>query len=147
MIAFFSADVPIPVRERKKVKLWLGAVAAKRGYSIKSLTYVFCSDEYLLKMNKDYLQHDYYTDIITFPLDEIHNVVNGEGYISVDRVRENGKENGVTFASELKRVMVHGLLHLMGENDKSSEEEAKMRLAENEALNQWVFHVERQSNQ
>jgi len=145
MIAFYSADVPIPVRERTQVKLWLQKVGKERGYVVGGLNYIFCSDEYLLQMNKEYLQHDYYTDIITFPLDGVSNEVNGECYISVDRVRDNAKENGVTFAAELRRVMVHGLLHLMGQNDKSHAESKQMRSAEDAALRQWAFHVERSS--
>lgn len=145
MIAFYSADVPIPVKERNKVKSWLNAVGAARGFVVNALNIVFCSDEYLLEMNKDYLQHDYYTDIITFSLDDVVGQVHGECYISVDRVRDNAKENDVTFAAELRRVMVHGLLHLMGEKDKSIEESAQMRLAEDAALKLWAFHVERTS--
>lgn len=145
MIAFYSADVPIPVRDRAKVKHWLRHVGKEWGFGFGSLSYIFCSDEYLLQMNKDYLQHDYYTDIITFPLDDSSEEVNGECYISVDRVRDNAKENGVTFAAELRRVMVHGLLHLMGQNDKSEEESAQMRIAEDSSLRLWAFHVERLS--
>lgn len=145
MIAFYSADVPIPVKDRRKIKSWLNSVGAARGFIVIGLNIVFCSDEYLLEMNKEYLQHDYYTDIITFSLDDVVGQVHGECYISVDRVRDNAKENDVTFEVELRRVMVHGLLHLMGENDKSVEESAQMRLAEDAALKLWAFHVERKA--
>lgn len=137
MIAFYGADVAVPLKQRMKIKRWLNDVAVARGFVIQTLSYVFCSDEFLLKMNNDFLQHDYYTDIITFPIQEESGTVNGECYISVDRVRDNAKENRVTFAIELNRVMVHGLLHLMGEKDKSKEEIERMRAAENKALNHW----------
>ncbi|MBA4302919.1 MAG: rRNA maturation RNase YbeY [Sphingobacteriaceae bacterium] len=142
MIRFYSADTAIPLKDRNAHKLWLMAVAESRGIEIDDLSYVFCSDDYLLDMNKRFLNHDYYTDIITFPLAEDQAKVNAECYLSVDRIRENAHQNEVTFATELRRVMVHGLLHLIGEDDKSEDTAAKMRAAEGEALIRWLFHVE-----
>ena len=98
-------------------------------------------------MNARFLDHDYFTDIITFPLDEQLGVVNAECYLSVDRIRDNAKVNGCTFASELRRVMAHGLLHLIGEDDKTPEAEKSMRIAEEKALGKWLFHVERNNQQ
>ena len=142
MIAFYGADVTVPLKQRKLVRKWLEALALQRGYRIESLGYVFCSDEYLLQMNKEYLNHDYFTDVITFPLVDAGNVVVAECYVSVDRIKENAIENGVTFVSELLRVMAHGLLHLTGEDDKDPKAETQMRSAEENALQLWLFHVE-----
>lgn len=113
-----------------------------RNYSLKlgDVAVVFCSDEHLLEMNKQYLDHDYYTDIITFDYTE-DNVVSGDLFISVDRVSENASDLNVEFADELHRVCVHGLLHLCGLKDKSVDDEQKMREAEDSALKLRVFHV------
>lgn len=143
MIHFHAADVAIPLKQRRLVKEWLIGVVIARGYQLKWLNYIFCSDEYLLQINREYLSHDFYTDIITFPISERMDGLEGECYISIDRVRENAKENGATFAEEMRRVMAHGVLHLMGENDKDLAEAKRMRKAEDDALNSWAFHVER----
>lgn len=143
MIRFYSADVSIPIKDRSLHKLWLSAIAEERGYVINELSYIFCSDEYLLEMNKQYLEHDYYTDIITFPLTLDEGRVRAECYLSIDRIKDNARQNGVTFAAELRRVMAHGLLHLVGEDDKDELSAASMRNAEAEALSNWLFHVER----
>jgi rRNA maturation RNase YbeY len=142
MIAFYSADTPIPLRNRALLRTWLRELAASYKYELAGLSYVFCSDEYLLTMNRSFLSHDYYTDIITFPLEDVPAVVNAECYISVDRVKDNAKQIGITFAEELHRVMAHGLLHLLGFGDKSPQEEQRMRQEENKALMRLAFHVE-----
>lgn len=143
MIHFYSADCRVPIRDRVAHRNWLNTTATERGFSIDYLAFVFCSDDYLLEMNNKYLQHDYFTDIITFPLVSETGLVNAECYLSVDRIKDNAKANGCTFAVELRRVMVHGLLHLIGEDDKSQESQRNMRLAEEKALTNWLFHVER----
>lgn len=97
------------------------------------IAYVFCTDEHLLQMNQEHLQHDYYTDIITFDYTD-GKTISGDIFISVDRVRENAKLEAVSFAQELRRVMIHGILHLLGLRDKKKEEQKAMRLAENQAL-------------
>jgi rRNA maturation RNase YbeY len=104
--------------------------------SLTSLQYVFCSDPYLLQINKDFLQHDFYTDIITFELsaDPLGSGVEGEIYISIDRVRENAQELGVPIQQELLRVIFHGALHLCGFKDKTSAQEKQMRAKEEEYL-------------
>lgn len=142
MISFYSADRPIPIRNRRVVRSWLKEVASDNKYSIASLSYVFCSDAYLLDMNRSFLDHDYYTDIITFPMIDSVEEVNAECYISVDRVKDNAKKIDVTFVEELNRVVVHGLLHLLGFGDKSAAEAEQMRILENDALMRFVFHVE-----
>jgi len=112
--------------------LWLSKVCSEEQQELGDLTLVFCSDEYLLEVNKKHLNHDYYTDIITF--DYTDEVVSGDLFISIDRVRENAKGNSVTFSKELHRVIVHGVLHLLGYGDKTEEEKFMMRLLENKYL-------------
>lgn len=100
-----------------------------------SLTFVFCSDEYLLSINKEYLNHDYYTDIITFNLANTGHPVEGEIYISLDRVKENAQKLNETYKNELHRVIFHGALHLCGYRDKTIEEQSKMRKKEDYYIN------------
>lgn len=116
---------------------WLLAVAEKHKRSLSNLEYVFCTDEELLEINKQYLNHDYYTDIITFPMssDPLEACI----YISIDRVKENAEHYETAFVDELHRVLVHGLLHLLGHNDKTNEENKAMRKAEDDCLNQRSF--------
>jgi rRNA maturation RNase YbeY len=109
-------------------------MAAVAGFQIKELNYVFCSDEYLYQMNVDYLNHDTYTDIITFDNSEKADELEGDIFISVDRVRENAKTLQVAEEVELTRVLSHGLLHLMGYKDKTKEEASLMRNKEEEAI-------------
>ena len=127
-ISFFSVDptnIPLDGKDQKFVQ-WLLDVAQAENKTICKLTYIFCSDEYLLDINNKYLGHDFYTDIITFPYKEGHEI-ESDLFISVDRVRENAVEFNVTFDNELKRVMIHGLLHLMGYGDKSEDQISLMR--------------------
>lgn len=119
--------------------LWIIEACDTEGFSIHELNYIFCDDDYLLKINQDYLQHDYLTDIITFDYVSGKNV-SGDLYISIDRVKENAKEFNVSFENELKRVMVHGVLHLMGYSDKTETATVEMRAKEEEKIK--LFHVE-----
>ncbi len=98
------------------------------------ISFIFCSDKYLLEINKEYLQHDYYTDVITFDYSE-NNIISGDIFISIDRVKENADTYKVSFENELYRVMLHGVLHLVGYNDKTKEEQKIMRQKEDEYLN------------
>ena len=136
MICFFSEDVTFNLRSKLLVKRWLKSVAEGSGYKIGDINYIFCSDAYLLEMNRQYLGHDYFTDIITFDNreDPESKKVDGDIFISIDTVRSNGEEYGEGFERELKRVMVHGLLHLTGYDDGTQAEQKRMRAAENEAL-------------
>ncbi len=135
-IRFFSADKAIPLKNRNELKAGLHKLASNYGYSVFSLRYIFCSDDFLLEINKQSLQHDYYTDIITFDMRSDFSVkhIDAEIYISVDRVKENARSYGVSFKQELYRVMAHGILHLVGLNDKTKKEAEQMRLAEDKAL-------------
>lgn len=112
---------------------WLTGVIERAGCEAGELCYTFCSDEQLLKLNVEYLDHDTYTDIISFDYCEDY-IVSGEMFISVDRVAENARALGETFADELDRVMVHGILHYLGHKDKTEADAAEMRAAEERAL-------------
>jgi rRNA maturation RNase YbeY len=133
-IHFFSEDVPIELHDKLRRKRWLKSLATTAGYRIQELNYVFCSDDYLFQMNVDYLNHDTYTDIITFDNSEKEYDLEGDIFISIDRVRENAKTHATDEDSELTRVLAHGLLHLMGYKDKSNEEASLMRKKEEEAI-------------
>jgi rRNA maturation RNase YbeY len=132
-IQFHSADARVPLKHRTAIKEWLGDVALKERKRIGQLDYIFCSDDYLLNINRQFLQHHTYTDIITFDYSE-NGLLSGEIYISLDRVKENAAQYHVTFMEELCRVMVHGLLHLAGYKDKKPQEQQLMRHAEDAAL-------------
>ena len=114
------------------IETWLKTVCASEDKSLGDLGVVFCSDNYLLELNIKHLEHDYYTDIITF--DYSDEMISGDLFISVDRVRENAKLYNVSFQEELHRVIVHGVLHLVGYSDKSDEESTTMRSKESDAL-------------
>lgn len=119
---------------------WFTQVCEVEHKTLGEITVVFCSDEYLLEMNRTHLNHDYYTDIITFDY-SVENEVSGDLFISVDRVADNAHELSNAFTDELNRVCVHGLLHLCGYKDKSPDEESLMRAKEDEMLELRVFHV------
>jgi len=133
-IGFTNADISFSLKDRKKLRKWLADTAAGRSFNITDIQYIFCSDEFLLDINRNFLQHDYFTDIITFDLSEKKTDLCGEIYISIPRVKENAKTYGNTFYAELHRVMVHGILHLCGLKDKTAKQEKEMRNAEDEAL-------------
>ena len=130
-IRFFKEDCSVVLKNRALLRDWFINTAKAESNSIKELNYVFCSDAYLLEMNQSYLNHDSYTDIITFDNSETDMKVLGDIFISIDRIRENAKNFGVTETDELHRVMIHGLLHLLGYGDKSKTEKAKMTEKEN----------------
>lgn len=130
----FAEDVEIPdfLPTEDALAGWLDQMATREGRPLVSVSYIFCSDEYLLKVNIDYLQHDYYTDIITFQTSE--GAIHGDMYISLDRVQDNAQQLGTSYRDELLRVMAHGALHLAGYGDKSPEEATIMRQKEEEYL-------------
>jgi rRNA maturation RNase YbeY len=145
-IRFHSQDASFKLTHPKLVTEWLRTVAKKEKSGILSLDYIFCSDEFLLNINRDFLQHDEFTDIVTFDYREPslgNGEIEGEIYISVDRVAENAKSFGTPFEDELHRVMVHGVLHLCGYGDKTSAEKAEMRKKEDACLSLRQFHVKR----
>ena len=124
-VCFFFQDVKFSLTCRSILKKFLLTIFKKEGKKLQCLNYIFCSDGALLEINRKYLNHDFYTDIITFDLSETR-AVRAEIYISIDRVRENSRKLGVSFKSELHRVIFHGVLHLCGYNDKPKGEKEKM---------------------
>ena len=138
-MVFREADIKCGVYAKRSVAAWAKAVIYSHGKTVGEICVVSCSDEYLLSVNIERLNHDYYTDIITFDYSE-DEVVSGDLLISFDRVRENAKDAGVSFQEELRRVIIHGCLHLVGFGDKTDDEAKQMREEENKALN--MFHVE-----
>lgn len=134
MIRFQMIDVMMPNLDFDRVRSWITAVAEREGYSVGELYYYFCSDEALLNINKQRLGHDFYTDIVTFPLVE-ETLLSSEFCLSVDRIAENSLNFGRSFENELLRVIIHGVLHLMGYDDHTDEERAEMRSKEEECLN------------
>jgi rRNA maturation RNase YbeY len=134
-ILFFEEDINYSLKGKNKYKKWLKSIAEKEGFKIKELNYIFCSDEYLYQINLDYLNHKTYTDIITFDNSENKNTIEGDIFISIERVRENAQKENVLFEKELQRVLSHGLLHLMGYKDKSEADKSIMRQKEELALN------------
>ena len=118
-IQFFIHEIKFTLKNKTRLKAWIEATFKQQKKTLNSITYVFCSDEYLLEINQGFLQHDFYTDIITFDYSS-KTEIESEIYISVDRVKENAKELNTTFENELHRVMIHGVLHLCGMKDKTS---------------------------
>ena len=136
MIQFCTEDVTFSLKEKLKHKAWLNEVAKQEGKKILELSYVFCSDDYLLQINQAYLNHDTLTDIVTFDNSEDPKKIEGDIFISIDRVKENGEKLG-TSETELERVMVHGLLHLLGYKDKKKEDKALMTEKEDFYIKQY----------
>lgn len=132
-IFFEQEQVDFELAHPEQLISWIKSILQKEQKELVQLTFIFCSDSYLIEMNNEYLDHDTYTDIITFPYLELP-LVEGDIFISIDRVTENAKQYQVSFEQELRRVMIHGVLHLCGYLDKSDEEARLMRTKENEAL-------------
>lgn len=137
MIRFFNEDVDYKLPSKQVTRLWLTQQTGQEGYRVGELNYIFCSDEYVLQVNRDYLQHDYYTDIITFDQREAEDKLEGDIFISVERVADNAAQLGVSPQQEMRRVLAHGLLHLCGYGDKTDEEAAAMRRKEEEWMAQF----------
>ena len=133
MITFTSDNTPMPAIDFRKVEQWIKSTAAQYGYSVGDLNYIFCDDEKILAVNREFLQHDYYTDVITFDY-TTRTRVNGDIYISLDTVATNAEQVGAPFLHELHRIIIHGLLHLTGQADKTPETKAQMTAKEEDAL-------------
>ena len=142
IISFFSNEIEFALTKEGEVSNWLMEVVAEEHQTLSDLNVIFMSDDQLLEINKKFLNHDYYTDVITFP--GYGEVLSGEIYISIDRVKENAEKLSLTFNNELHRVILHGLLHILGYNDKSNKEiianESKGRFLSRFAKN-LMFHV------
>ena len=133
MITFHAENIAMPAIDFRKVEQWIRSTAAQYGYAIGELNYIFCNDEKILAVNLEFLQHDYYTDIITFDY-TTRTRVNGDIYISLDTVASNAEQVGAPFLHELHRIIIHGLLHLTGQADKTPETKAQMTAKEESAL-------------
>ena len=140
LVFFNYADVRLPYNKKRILKSFVFKLFILEKRQIQRVDYVFCSDEFLVKLNQIHLQHDTLTDIITFDLSESNNNIVGEVYISVERVKENAAIHKTSFASEIQRVVFHGALHLCGYKDKTTKQSAEMRAMEDKYLK--MFHVE-----
>ena len=132
----FNYETAFELKGENLLEYWIDTVVSEEGFSIGEINYIFCDDEYLHKLNVEFLQHDTLTDVISFD-NTLGKLISGDIYISVERVADNAKDFEVSFLDELHRVMIHGVLHYMGYKDKSEEEKIKMRNAENKALSEF----------
>ena len=133
MIRFSTNSIDMPLFDQRRAAQWIKAVAAGYGFAVGNINYIFCSDERELEVNRQFLGHDYYTDVITFDY-STPSTLNGDIFISIDTVRSNAEEAGVPFVNELHRILIHGVLHLTGQGDKTPETKAQMTAKENQAL-------------
>ncbi|MBC7847556.1 MAG: rRNA maturation RNase YbeY [Flavobacterium sp.] len=135
----FNYETEFTLENKEAISNWISNVIKSEDKKEGEINYIFCDDEYLLQINQEHLQHDYYTDIISFDY-TVGNEINGDLFISVERVKDNAVDFNVSFEEELKRVLVHGILHYCGYKDKSEDDELLMRSKEDEKLA--MFHVE-----
>ena len=140
MIHFTNDNIDMPNIDFTQVERWIKRTAAQYGFSVGELNYIFCDDEKILAVNREFLQHDYYTDIITFDY-TTRTRVNGDIFISLDTVASNAEQVGTTFNHELHRIIIHGLLHLTGQADKTPETKAQMTAKEEDALKKLTFKL------
>lgn len=136
MICYSCQDTDMPALDERKVSRWVRAVAACYGFAVGNIHYIFCSDERELELNRQFLGHDYYTDVITFDY-STPSTLSGDIFISLDTVRSNAETVGVPFDDELRRIIIHGVLHLTGQGDKTPETKAQMTAKEEHALSLW----------
>lgn len=132
----FNYETDFDLKDENLLEYWIDNVASKKGFSLGELNYIFCDDEYLHKLNVEFLQHDTLTDVISFD-NTLGKLISGDIYISIERVADNAKDFEVSFIEELHRVMIHGVLHYMGYKDKTETEKKEMRNAENLALSEF----------
>jgi len=140
-IHFFEEDITYKLKNKTAVRAWVTETIQAEGYKLKELTYIFCSDAYLLQINQQYLNHDTYTDIVTFDNSEIAGSIAGDIFISIERIRENAVKYNHSETEELHRVIIHGALHLLGYKDKSAADKKKMTQKEDFYLNKRTFIV------
>ena len=136
MITFNTDSIEMPALDERKVSRWIRSVAADYGFSVGNINYIFCSDERELEVNRRFLGHDYYTDVITFDY-STPSTLNGDIFISLDTVRSNAEMVGTSFENELLRILIHGVLHLTGQGDKTPETKIEMTAKEEKALRKW----------
>lgn len=134
-INFFQENISFKLNGKLKLKKWIRETINAEGYKLNELNYILCSDDYLLKINQQYLDHDTYTDIITFDNSEVEQEITGDIFISIERIKENAEKFGVTTIHELQRVLIHGALHLCGYKDKKPADKKLMTKKEDFYLN------------
>ncbi len=138
MIQYIAEDLKLPTLEKQKINRWIKETAAEYEKKTGDIAFIFCSDERILEVNKQYLKHDYYTDIITFDYSE-GKIISGDIFISLDTVQSNATVFKVSFEEELKRILIHGILHLCGQEDKTPELRLQMTEKENSALQRYSY--------
>ncbi len=134
LIEFLYEDTSFILDDKEELILWINQIVEAHQFSLVNLTYIFCSDNYLQQVNQEFLNKDYYTDIITFDNSDVADSIEGDVFISVDRVRENALDRSITFRDELHRVIIHGVLHLLGHTDKDLLSQTAMRHKEDSCL-------------
>ena len=136
MVRYYNDQTNFRLRDKRKIASWLKAVAQEEGYALGDVTYIFCSSEVHRKMNIDFIGHDYFTDVITFDYSDLkgEGIVSGDIFIDVDTVKDNARIYGATFTSEMHRIIVHGVLHLCGQKDKTLRAEKQMHRKEDKYL-------------
>lgn len=134
MIQFINENTEIPVLHKRRLTQWIKSTAEEYGRKTGDVTYIFCSEEKILEINRQYLNHDYFTDIITFDYSE-KNVISGDIFISPETLKTNAIQFNVTYEEELLRIIIHGILHLCGQDDKTPESKLQMTAKEDKALN------------
>lgn len=136
MVRYYNDQTNFRLRDKRKIASWLKAVAQEEGYALGDVTYIFCSSEVHRKMNIDFIGHDYFTDVITFDYSDLkgEGIVSGDIFIDVDTVKDNARIYGATFISEMHRIIVHGVLHLCGQKDKTPRAEKQMHRKEDKYL-------------
>lgn len=140
-IQFFEEDIVFKLKSKALVRAWIKDTIQAESYKLKELNYIFCSDAYLLEINQQYLDHDTYTDIVTFDNSEEEGIIVGDIFISIERIRENAAKFGVSETDELHRVIIHGALHLLGYADKKPADKKNMTLKEDFYLNLRSFNA------
>ena len=136
MVSFIADSIEMPALDERKVSRWIRSVAADYNFAVGNINYIFCPDERELEVNRQFLGHDYYTDVITFDYTS-GKTLNGDIFISLDTVRSNAEMVGAPFEEELRRIIIHGILHLTGQGDKTPETKAQMTEKEEKALAKW----------
>lgn len=140
-INFFNEDITFNLKQKGLVRDWIRSTIISENHRLKQLNFIFCSDEYLLNINRQYLNHDTYTDIITFDNSDVKLDISGDIFISIERVCENAKELDLNATEELHRVIIHGTLHLLGYSDKSKSSKAQMTNKEDLYLSKRAFNI------
>jgi len=139
-VHFFSHDIQMRLKNTANLKHFIEFIFKKELQNLGSINYIFCSDKAILEINKKYLNHDFYTDVITFDLSQDNKAISAEVYISIERIRDNAKQLGLSIKSELHRVLFHAALHLCGYNDEKKKDKEIMRKKENELLAKYLIN-------